>query len=120
MRRIAITLLFILASSPASAFVSSAGHVYSGQCNAHGMVLQSQHPVGRHLGVGADGPTVEIETVYLGKGCDAYSERLGGGEWGWANGGFTIDFPDASISFPRQEVYCPEGGPEPDFSACWR
>ncbi|RJE82374.1 hypothetical protein [Paracoccus onubensis] len=63
---------------------------------------------------------IEIETVYLGSGCDASSEYLGEGCRGWANGGFTIEFPDTSIGFPRQEVFCPENGPQPDLSQCTR
>jgi len=121
MRRIATTaLLYLLAATPAMALVSGAGHIYEGWCNAHGYVIQSKYPVGRFLGVGADGPTIGIETIYLGKGCDAFSEAFGSGEWGWANGGFTVDFPSMTFGFPRQEVFCADGEPQHDFSSCWR
>ncbi len=54
----------------------------------------------------ADGAvlTSGAATIYLGKACDAVSPELGTGTWGWANGGFSIEFPSASIGFPRQEI----------------
>lgn len=122
MRRAATTaLLYLLAATPAAALVSSAGHLYDISCNQHGFVIQSKYPVGRFLGsAGVDGPTIGIETLYLGKGCDAFSDAFGFGEWGWANGGFTVDFPNMSFGFPRQEVFCREGELNHDISACWR
>lgn len=119
-QRVAISALYCLGvTSPALAYLSGDGHVYNGICNEDGMVLTSEYPVGRFRGIGANTrQVIEIETLYLGTGCDASSEHLGEGSWGWANGGFIIEFPDTSIGFPRQEVHCPEEGPQPDLSQC--
>ena len=104
-------LLILLFCSPAVAqdaprYVSAEGHTYEYSLNDHGGVLTSVWPVARFLGFGA-GTTVErgTETIYLGRDCDAFSEHLGYGTWGWANGGFGVEFDDgAEVGFPRQEL----------------
>jgi hypothetical protein len=45
--------------------------------------------------------------LYLGKGCDAFSEVYGKGSWSWANGGFIVSYQQRTFSFPRQEISIP-------------
>ena len=33
-----------------------------------------------------------------------FSEIYGKGSWGWANGGFSVEFSDKSFGFARQEL----------------
>lgn len=82
------------------AYVSADGTTYLGEENAHGAVLQSSAPVSRTIGADTvTGP----EVLYLGRSCDTFSQVLGTGSWGWANGGFCAEFPAARICFPRQD-----------------
>lgn len=95
-----------------NARVSAQGHTYEVTTNSHGAVLTSRYPVVRlpeGLRLGFDG----IEILYLGRDCDAYSDRFGAGSWEWANGGFSVIFADETIGFPRQDhpVELPSG--------CW-
>lgn len=48
--------------------------------------------------------------IYLGKNCDAYSNKHGNGRWWWANGGFGVIFSQTEIRFGRQEpgAYYPD------------
>ncbi|MDX3774091.1 hypothetical protein QE250_08210 [Chromatiaceae bacterium AAb-1] len=68
-------------------YVDGSGAVYMLTINENGGVLKS----------GKD-------TLYLGRGCDAYAPQYGKGSWGWANGGFVITFDAHSVGFPRQEI----------------
>ena len=84
-----IVILFILLNVTLQAYVSSDGNVYEIRYNKHGAVLTSTY---KHL------------TLYLGKDCDAFSKVYGKGTWGWANGGFSVDFRRKSFGFGRQEL----------------
>ncbi|OSQ51354.1 hypothetical protein [Marivita geojedonensis] len=42
--------------------------------------------------------------------CSASSAKRGIGNWGWANGGFFVDFNSASFSFPRMDAPVEDGG----------
>lgn len=109
MKILQLTLVLIAIISPATVFsyVSSEGHEYGRSCNADGYVLASRYPVTRMVGSGANAlPKSGIETLYLGKSCDAYSKLFGAGKWCWANGGFLVEFGNESLGFPRQELYC--------------
>lgn len=109
----------LLTPSVAAAYVSSEGHEYSSTCNESGMVLTSVNPVSRFIEQGADSHVISgKEKIYLGIRCDAYNKALGKGEWGWANGGFWIEFASGRVSFPRQEVYCKENEPQPFDMEC--
>lgn len=106
--RLAIAI-FLASALNAQAYVSGEGHFYTLTCNASGYVLTSQAPVGRFFGSGAMMTvTEEPETLYLGQSCDAVRTGWSGGKWCWANGGFTVEFSEYRISFPRQELICPE------------
>ncbi len=86
-------------------YVSKEGHQYQFSRNPNGAVLQSLYPVARFTGTGAMTQVVTgIETLYLGRDCDTYSEVLGTGTWAWANGGFVVAFDTLEIWFPRQEI----------------
>lgn len=45
----------------------------------------------------------ENDVLYLGNSCDAMSPRHGRGTWGWANGGWRVEFSDSTIGFPRKD-----------------
>lgn len=92
-------------------------HSWALTCNKSGYVLRSQYPVTRFHEDGA-GSSVsnEIETIYLGRSCDASNTHLGEGTWCWANGGFVAEFEKNKIGFPRQELLCPKD--EDEFANC--
>ena len=48
--------------------------------------------------------TLAIETLYVGKSCDTFSKRHGKGSWGWANGGFSVDFKSIKFDFTHQTL----------------
>lgn len=86
-------------------YISQEGHQYRASLNPDGVALASLYPVARFTGTGAMTQVItEIETLYLGRDCDAFSKVLGRGVWTWANGGFGADFKDRKIWFPRQEI----------------
>lgn len=86
-------------------YVSAEGHQYGYVRNDSGAVLTSLYPVARIIGTGAAAQQVTgMETLYLGRDCDAFSQVLGDGRWAWANGGFVVELAGASIGFPRQEI----------------
>ena len=93
MIRFALTIL-LLTSAAAQAqnrtHVDGTGTRYSYSANDDGGVLTPM-----------DGGAA----LYLGRSCDAYSPRHGTGTWGWAGGGFTVDFPDRQFGFARQELF---------------
>ncbi|WP_417769571.1 hypothetical protein [Stappia sp.] len=91
-------------------YFSTEGHQYKYSKNKNGAILHSVNPVSRFKGQGAATEIVtRTETIYLGKSCDASSEFFGTGTWGWANGGFIVDFPTGTVRFPRQEIDVPNG-----------
>lgn len=104
----AISLATCLASG-ASAYVSG-GHEYSSSCNPDGYVLTSLYPVVREMGQGAMTQHISgIESIYLGRSCDAFHPLYGDGSWCWANGGFVAEFAEARFGFARQELSCQAG-----------
>ena len=117
MKRIFIAApLFTLLASPAAAYVAD-GHSWQLSCNANGYVLQSDYPVSRILGFGADArQSDEREKLTLGKSCDALHSVLGKGKWCFSNGGFEARFEEHNIAFGyKQELWCETGiDPEAD------
>ncbi|MVO15477.1 hypothetical protein [Parasedimentitalea huanghaiensis] len=86
-------------------YVSSEGHQYRFSNNPDGAVLESLYPVARFTGTGAMTQVITgIETLYLGRDCDAFAKMLGNGTWSWANGGFVVELGAGRIGFPRQEI----------------
>ena len=86
-------------------YTSSEGHQYRYSRNPDGAVLKSLYPVARFEGAGAMTQVITgIETLYLGRDCDAFSKIHGSGTWAWANGGFVGEFSSGRIGFPRQEI----------------
>ncbi|WP_179380718.1 hypothetical protein [Jannaschia marina] len=98
---------------PAAAQVSAGGHIYSTACTASGYVLTSDYPMVRFIRTDTGPQALEgRETLYLGKSCDAARDGFSAGTWCWANGGFSADFPELSIGFPRQSPGCPADAAE--------
>lgn len=110
-------LAVLLACGAARADYVGDNHTWLLTCNKSGYELKSKYPVSRFIEAGANSSTTEaIETLYLGKSCDAMHKVLGKGKWCWANGGFTAEFDNGSIGFPRQELACPNEND--DISGC--
>ncbi len=85
--------------------ISSNGDEYSVSVEADLTVLRSLYPKARFIGAGADTEIVRDHDEFLMMAdCKAYSPFFGYGTWGWANGGFTIDFEDIGFGFPRQDA----------------
>ena len=82
-------LAMVVAMVPliAFAYVDGDGNEYEFTTNADGAILKSS-----------------ATTLYLRKSCDANSPQYGKGTWGWANGGFSVEFKTTRIGFPRQEI----------------
>jgi hypothetical protein len=121
MRLLLITFVLPALTVPSAAdtYVGD-NHSWSISCNSSGYELKSRDPVTRFIEAGA-GSTVSdgIETLYLGRACDAQHNVLGKGSWCWANGGFRAEFENgASIGFPRQELSCPEQSEEIPGCGC--
>lgn len=97
---------------------STDGHSYQMACNTNGFVLTSDYPVARFIENGVLSEIEEgIETLYLGKSCDAFTQVYGNGTWGLANGGFAVSFDDYRIGFPRQAPFCePDAAPDVTFA----
>lgn len=102
---IALTVASTATSAEDWVFISSEGHQYQYVQNSDGAVLKSLYPVARFHGTGAMTEVITgIETLYLGRNCDASSKVLGSGAWAWSNGGFVTKFDDHEIWFPKQEI----------------
>lgn len=88
-------LAFPIAGAADGHRVASDGTVYALQINNHGARLNSSR-----------------DTLYLGRDCDASSPQYGRGSWGWANGGFVVQFIDRTrIGFPKMDPPIPECSP---------
>lgn len=53
---------------------------------------------------------VEQDVLAMYQDCTSGSAHYGYGTWGWANGGFYIDFDTISFSFPRMDAPPNNGG----------
>ena len=80
---LAFPLTVAAQETESSRVFSSGGHAYDITCNENGFILASRYPTFRLIENGVFSTVVEgIETVYLGKSCDAYTESYGDGSWG--------------------------------------
>ncbi len=105
-------------AAPASAHVSD-NHTWNLTCNGSGYRLTSKYPVSRFIEAGVESTsTEEVETIYLGKSCDASHKLFGKGAWCWANGGFHVTFKDHQFGFPRQELSCPDANHDTSGCGC--
>lgn len=97
-------LILLFGITHLNAYTSSDGDEYTIKYNKHGAVLTSvntKYFIENNAGAKQISKKLKL---YLGKDCDAYSNVYGKGSWGWANGGFRIDFKHKSFGFPRQEI----------------
>lgn len=106
-KQLFITAIFAVFAGQVTAgektYYSSYGDEYLLSTNADGLVLTSSHPKYWFVEDGANSRIEKgIDVIYLGKSCDAFHKLFGKGRWGWANGGFRVDFDNIWLGFPRQ------------------
>ena len=105
---VALSLVFGagVAQADGFAYVSSFGDKYTASRNADGGILTSHYPKAWFVEGGASSYVEEgIDKIYFGKSCDAFHKVFGKGTFGWANGGFVVEFASGTrIGFPRQEL----------------
>lgn len=87
-------------------FLSSNGILFDYEQNQHGVALTATEQADGLL-INAD-ETQSVkklgEAVYLGRGCDAFSLKLGNGSWQSTEGGFLVQFRNVQIAFPGQQI----------------
>ena len=82
------------------------GTVFDFEENEHGGVLTATDPANSPI-VTRDDTARAVsagQKLYLGRACEAYSQRFGNGEWHATDGGFFIDFPRLRVAFPGQRL----------------
>lgn len=111
MFRVAIVFGICLAQgaiAQTSQFLSADGILFEYEQNRHGVVLTatSQDDIFVvETAPEAEEPMTKIgDAVYLGRGCDAFSRKLGDGSWQSVNGGFLVQFGKVEIAFPGQQI----------------
>ena len=107
--RIAIALLSLACAAGAARadYYVGDNHSWTLTCNASGFQLKSRDPDTRFVEAGANSSVSDgLETIYLGRSCDAEHAVLGKGKWCWANGGLYAEFKCHRIGFPRLELIC--------------
>ena len=103
-------IIALMIGGPASAedarWISSLGDAYTALENANGGILTSVYPKFWFVEAGANSHVEEgPDIIYFGKSCDAFHKVFGKGTFGWANGGFAVEFESGQrIGFPRQEL----------------
>ena len=103
-------ILFLIWGGGAAAkgerFLSATGDVFKVEQNRHGAVLTAlpaeDDPI--VVPVEDDRQTEPGDIFYLGRSCDAFSERFGDGNWRWTDGGFFVFFKETRFAFPGQEI----------------
>ncbi|WP_439155381.1 hypothetical protein [Yoonia sp.] len=109
MLRMSVLLWCLLAGSSfaqAPKFLSSDGTLFEFAQNKHGVVLTAVEQ-GQELLVDPvlSAPIKKSgDAIYLGRGCDAYSPKLGDGRWLATDGGFLVRFGAATLAFPGQQI----------------
>ena len=89
---------------------ASNGQIFFAEKNENGAKLTSKYPVSVYTEAGVASTFEEkLDVIYVGKSCDVYSARYGDGTWGWANGGFIIEFKNMNLGFPRQALDAGQG-----------
>lgn len=106
---IVAVLVTLAAAETAKADYIADNHTWIVSCNSSGYALKSKFPVSRFIEAGVSSSSTEaIETLYLGKACDASHKLFGKGKWCQANGGFRATLAKHEFGFPRQELMCPD------------
>ncbi len=86
-------------------YLSTNGAVFSFEQNQHGAVLTSIEQTGNASASSVSGPRIHVgDVIYLGKSCDAFSEKFGEGSWMAISAGFVVDFAIGRIAFPGQAI----------------
>ncbi len=102
---IALVMFTTQASAQSASYFSSFGDEFLLSTNEDGGVLRSVYPKAWFVEAGAESRIEKgNDVIYLGKNCDSYHKLFGKGTWGWANGGFRVDFENTNIGFARQEI----------------
>lgn len=94
------------AAAKGERFLSATGDIFRAEQNRHGAVLTAI-PLGDNpiVDPAARDPLTEPgDIVYLGRSCDAFSERFGDGNWRWTDGGFFVFFEETRFAFPGQKI----------------
>ncbi|MEJ6403765.1 hypothetical protein [Yoonia sp. 2307UL14-13] len=105
-----LVIVLLMAGGSATAkgerFLSAAGDVFKAEQNRHGAVLTAvasdEDPI--IVPLDAERLTQPGDIFYLGRSCDAFSERFGDGNWRWTDSGFFVFFEDTRFAFPGQEI----------------
>lgn len=86
-------------------FISTDGDLFSYEKNRHGAVLTAIDPSENPL---VKQPIVSGiplgDVIYLGRSCDAFSDRLGDGTWRATAAGFVVVFRARRVVFPGQVI----------------
>ncbi len=100
-----LSMVASMAAAQDLRFVSTDGDLFAFEENRHGAVLTALPSDGAAI-IGTPGQrlTRSGDIVYLGRSCDAFSERFGGGSWRWTDGGFIVFFGATRLSFPGQVI----------------
>lgn len=106
MLKLLSVLLALSVSAPAYAeLISMEGDLYTETSNENGIVLTSQVTKYRVIGTGVSMRIDEgKEVFYLGRSCDAFSQRLGDGKWQWTNSGVLLEFNGGAVFSFRFEL----------------
>ena len=101
------SLVIILLSSNAFAYLSDDGDEYTIRYNKNGAILTSVNK--KHYAENNASGRVHSKylKLYLGQDCDAFSNVYGHGSWEWTNGGFVIHYSEKDFGFLRQKVDIP-------------
>ncbi len=108
MLRVFGVVLLMVASTAAAQdlrFVSADGDLFAFEENRHGAVLTALPSTSSAIiGTPEQRLTRSGDIVYLGRSCDAFSDRFGDGRWRWTDGGFIVFFGATRLSFPGQII----------------
>ena len=113
MRRLSLVFGFLGSAAWAQEpqYLSGDGVLFDYTLNRHGVVLTAREQAdGIFLNGASSDPVARPgDVVYLGRACDAFSESLGKGHWTATEGGFSVRFRRAELTFPGQDINAGRG-----------